>query len=301
MPSPSILQELLGDIPAASFLDQQYLKLPFARNAGLNSWSRLADWSAVERLLRHPDADVIVGREGERWPGGASQPEQMREILAEGYTIGLRHVDRYDAGLRNLADRFHEAFAAPIDVHLYCTPANQAGFGWHYDAEEVFVLQTHGGKEWWLRKNTVNPWPLIDAIPADQRYDRELMPALHCRLEAGDWLYIPGGYWHKTQAVAESISLSVGVRAWTALDVYDLLRSALADSMLWRQRLPCLATGSSPSDEELLGRLKEMLEPLGEDLSRRFRDDVFLHNLVERFRQSSAGASNSDREEPHFS
>ena len=35
-------------------------------------------------------------------------------------------------------------FAAPVDVHLYCTPAGQPGFGWHYDAEDVFVLQTAG-------------------------------------------------------------------------------------------------------------------------------------------------------------
>jgi ribosomal protein L16 Arg81 hydroxylase len=273
----SILQELLGEISASTFFDQHYLKLPFARTATQPSWTALADWNAVARLLGHPDVDVLVGRQGEQWPGGSPRPEQLPEILAQGYTVGLRHVDRYDDDFRALADQFRETFAAPIDIHLYGTPANQAGFGWHYDAEEVFVLQTLGSKEWWLRKNTVNPWPLIDAIPADQRYDREIMPAMHCRLQPGDWLYIPAGYWHRTQADAESISLSVGVRAWTALDAYDVLRKVLSESMLWRQRLPCLAAAS---ESELARQLQELFAGLGDDLARHFRDETFVRRVL---------------------
>src|SRR5947209_3055839 len=138
-----------------------------------------------------------------------------------------------------------EHFLAPIDVHVYCTPAGQPGFGWHYDAEDVFVLQTAGRKEWSLRKNTVNPWPLAEALPADMRHEREIMPVLRCTLAAGDWLYIPAGYWHRTRAGEESVSLSVGVLSASALDVYDFLRRQLLSSLRWRQRLPP-AGGASP-------------------------------------------------------
>ena len=34
---------------------------------------------------------------------------------------------------------------------------------------------------------------------------------IHCWLKAGDWLYIPKGYWHKARALKDSFHLSVGV------------------------------------------------------------------------------------------
>lgn len=275
----TVLEELLGDISPATFLEQHYLKLPFVRTTSGASWIGSANWDAAERLFQHPEADVIIGRRGEQ-PPEAARPGSIREVLDLGYTVGLRHVDRYDAELERLAKQFHDVFAAPIDIHLYCTPAKYEGFGWHYDAEEVFVLQTHGSKNWWLRKNTVNPWPLIDQIPRDQRYSREIMPVMHSRLDCGDWLYIPSGYWHKTQAETDSISLSVGIRAWTALDVFDALRPLLAESMLWRQRLPCF--GVHANAEEFAGLWLSLVESLREDLSQRLQDPTFAESLLER-------------------
>jgi ribosomal protein L16 Arg81 hydroxylase len=182
--------------------------------------------------------------EGEvRW---RSTPEQARALLGEGHTIGVRHAERHDGALAELALDFQRDFAAPVDVHVYWTPPGQPGFGWHYDAEDVFVLQAHGAKEWSLRKNTVNPWPLVETLPADMEVEREIMPVMRCLLRPGDWLYIPAGYWHATRAGAdESVSLSVGVLSTSAIEVYDFLRRSLLSSLLWRcsrrgQRLTAL-------------------------------------------------------------
>lgn len=282
--SESILVKLLGDYSAAAFLEENYLRLPFSRPEGASGLTRLGTWPVIERILIAPGADVIVGREGRRWDGtGSPTPAEARELVGQGFTIGIRHAQRQDADLAQLADEFQKDFHAPIDVHLYCTPAGQPGFGWHYDAEEVFILQTQGEKEWRLRKNTVNPWPLVETIPANQQYEREIMPMLSCKLAAGDWLYIPGGYWHRTEAGAESISLSVGVLAATALDVFDFLRSRLLQSLEWRQRLPVLSeTGNS----DVADRLREMLRGLGDCLSQEFRKEEFIRAfLAERKRQ----------------
>lgn len=278
----TVLEELLGDISPATFLEQHYLKLPFAKSSSNAGWLASANWDAAERLFQHAEADTIIGRRGEQ-PPEETRPGSIREVLDSGYTVGLRHVDRYDDELDRVAKQFHGVFAAPIDIHLYCTPAKHEGFGWHYDAEEVFVLQTHGSKHWWLRKNTVNPWPLIDQIPRDQRYGREIMPVMHSRLDRGDWLYIPSGYWHKTQAETDSISLSVGIRAWTALDVFDVLRPLLAESMLWRQRLPCFGVHSNA--DELARRWQELHTSLSEDLAQRLNDPSFGPSLLERLSQ----------------
>jgi ribosomal protein L16 Arg81 hydroxylase len=46
-------------------------------------------------------------------------------------------------------------------------------------------------------------------------------------LTEGDWLYIPGAYYHKTIAGEASKSLSVGARDPTAMDYLDSLRQRL--------------------------------------------------------------------------
>ena len=98
----------------------------------------------------------------------------------------------------------------------FATPDQSQAFGWHYDLEEVFIIQVQGCKEYTVRQNTLNPWPVWDNLPAEMRYDRETARVrLTCRLEAGDWLYIPSCWWHIAQPQTASIHLSVGVaRGW---------------------------------------------------------------------------------------
>lgn len=280
-----MIEQFLGDTPFAKFVEEYYLKLPFARSSGCTQVQELGTWTVIERLLGHAEVDAIAGRAGARWPGDKIVPENARQIVAEGYTIGIRHVQRHDSALAALAAEFEAAFGGGIDIHLYCTPAGAPGFGWHYDAEEVFILQTAGSKQWRLRKNTVHPWPLIEAIPSDQCYEREIMPMMQCNLLPGDWLYIPGGYWHSTQAGEESISLSVGVRAPTALDVYDYLRTELLDSLRWRQRLPLVSTSSSVVSDESATHLHELCVALSNDLARQLAAPDFLHRFLKTRKQ----------------
>jgi ribosomal protein L16 Arg81 hydroxylase len=251
----------------------------------------LGDWPLVGRLVAHPDADVISGRQGQVAGEPVRNVEDARNALTAGRTVGLRHVQKIDDGLAALATEFETAFGGPVDIHLYCTPAAQPGFGWHYDAEEVFVLQTVGSKTWKLRKNTVNPWPLMENIPKNQRYEREISPVMSCRLEAGDWLYIPSGYWHATEAHDESISLSVGIRPTTALDLFDAIRARLAASMLWRQRLSMNGAFSRQSADERTKELAELCRQLADDLAGALTSG-FLAEQFARAAEGQGGATN---------
>jgi 50S ribosomal protein L16 3-hydroxylase len=263
-----ILDQLLGTVSRSVFMQEYYLKLPYSLPGGCQHLTDLASWPVVGEMLTRSQPDLLIGREGQPYEGPRpALVEEARALLAQGYTLGIRHAEKYHAPLADLAGAFQRAFAAPVDIHLYCTPPGQPGFGWHYDAEDVFLLQTQGSKEWSLRKNTVNPWPLIETLPANMRYEREIMPLMRCLLQAGDWLYLPAGYWHRSQAGEESISLSVGIQSLSALDVYDFLRQQLLLSLRWRQRLPPPGEASSLTAEELLQRYRELFAELGQDLA----------------------------------
>ena len=89
-----------------------------------------------------------------------------------------------------------------------------------------------------MRQNTLNPWPVWDTLPEEMPYDRETSRVrLTCRLEAGDWLYIPSGWWHLAQTQTASIHLSVGVMPVVALHLFAFLRQHLAQDPFWCQRL----------------------------------------------------------------
>ena len=48
-------------------------------------------------------------------------------------------------------------------------------------------------------------------MPRDMHYERETTPAIACTLIAGDWLYIPRGFWHVALASRDALSISVGL------------------------------------------------------------------------------------------
>jgi ribosomal protein L16 Arg81 hydroxylase len=277
-----VIERLLGGVANETFLREYFLRMPFSLPHAADQFRELGSWSTVERLLERPDADVLVVGQGRRWEENRTPSyEEAQALFRDGYTLLVRHAEKEDPKLAELAAGFARDFLAPVDIHLYCTPQSGGhGFGWHYDAEDVFILQTAGRKEYSLRKNTVNPWPLVETLPDDMKFERELMPVLRCTLAAGDWLYIPNGFWHVAKAEEDSLSLAVGLEMPAALHVYDFLRRRLCESLLWRQRLPVTGAANTDSPQELLERYRTLFADLGHDLHAAFREDALLFSYL---------------------
>ncbi len=276
-----MIQRLLGALPAATFLTEHYQKLPFALSGAAQELVPLGSWETIGEILSQPEPDLMVVRGGERWSGTLPcSLEQARVLAAEGYTLLVRHAERHIPALTEWAAGFSRDLCGEVNIHLYCTPGSQFGFGWHYDAEEVFIVQTTGSKEYSIRKNTVNPWPVHQQLPADMQYEREIMPLIRCRLQAGDWLYIPSGYWHMGRAEEEAISLAIGVMPTTGVDVFDFLRGEVLTSLRWRQRLPVPSGPGDTGEVELIESYRPLFEDLADDLARMLRDKMLLHKFV---------------------
>lgn len=278
-----ILDRLLGDAAKAEFLDRHFSRLPFSRPGGAAAFADLGSEATIRAILAAKDPDVMVVRQGVRW-GETRVPsfDEMRGLHAEGWTLVARNAERHDEGLAALARDFAADFGAPINIHLYGSPPGQKGFGWHYDVEEVFVLQTRGRKTYRLRKNTVHPWPVLETMPRDLQFEREITPVMECALAAGDWLYIPSGWWHvATTGEEASVTLAVGVMSPAAIAVYDFLRRRLLDLPMWRQRLPVAgAAGGGP--EEVENRHRELFAALGRDLARTLDDAKLVKEFLDR-------------------
>ncbi len=195
----------------SSFKAEHFGREPFVQPDSASAARPLLSWDTLDRLL---DArpGLFVVREGRPHPGRdpARATEAMR-LFADGWSLVLRGCEEHDDGLSQLAGTFEDDFGGDVQVQVFATPAGFRSFGWHYDCEDVFIAQTEGSKEYRLRRNTVNPEPTIDAMPRDMHFERESAPVVACTLVAGDWLYIPRGFWHVGRALSDSLGISTGV------------------------------------------------------------------------------------------
>jgi 50S ribosomal protein L16 3-hydroxylase len=274
------IEKLFGDMSLAGFLKEHMHRLPLAVHGTAGWTAEFASWPTVASIAAVAGADVLLVRDGEtRQMLGDSRLEALQSVCRDGWTIRVRQAQKHSDSLGRLAASFEATFRGPVDVHMYVTPPGRRGLSWHYDAEDVFILQAAGEKEYWLRKNTVNPWPLTETMPLDMRYERELMPLSRALLGAGDLLYIPCGYWHRTETPAASadaaISLAVGVTSHAAIDLLPLIRSKLVESLVWRQRLPLGAA------DDVREQVRTTLSQLAADAARTFQSDEMVELAVQ--------------------
>ena len=194
------------------FLAHEYRRTAVAMPDRAEGLAWLIDWERFAELsLQVPSEDVLVVGNGELRPDVLPTVERPpRAILASGDSVVLRAAERFDRSLATLARSLESDVGGSVAVQLYGTPAGSHSFGWHYDFEDVFIVQCEGEKEYLLRENTLNPRPRHDAMPRDMHFERETTPVIACTLLRGDWLYIPAGWWHVAFARTDSLSISAG-------------------------------------------------------------------------------------------
>jgi 50S ribosomal protein L16 3-hydroxylase len=207
-----MLREWLEPTTLEDFVGAHLGRQAWARpGAALDALSML-DWPALGRLLERPALDLIWVARGQGLE--LSSPASLAEAraqLAVGIGFVIRRAERHDAELARLARHLVRDLPGRAQIQLFVTPGGTHGFGWHYDAEHVFIVQTAGVKDYFFRENTVTR-----ETPHAVRYDfgrfrDETSPLQIARLLPGDVLYLPALWWHMAQCVEDSLSISLGV------------------------------------------------------------------------------------------
>jgi 50S ribosomal protein L16 3-hydroxylase len=174
----------------------------------LLDWNTLGDVLAVAR-----PAHVLVVAKGillDRPPPRSSA--EVRALFAQGIGCVVRQAGLYHPRLQAIGEAFAQALPGQIDLHIFATPGGTHGFGWHYDTEDVFIVQTAGSKDYYFRANTTRADLPPDAPPDLTRFAQEKSPLGTARLLPGDWLYLPSCFWHVALCDEDALSLSLGVR-----------------------------------------------------------------------------------------
>jgi hypothetical protein len=205
------LQQWLGELSIEDFRARHLGREPFARPSAACALIARYDWVMLERLLEAAPPNTLVVARGEllerQRPADLAQ---LRGLFEQGIGLALRDPEEFSPCLSELGAELARDLPGEQRLIVFATPKGTHGFGWHYDPEDVFIVQTAGDKEYFFRRNTVEV-PRRGAQPSFAGIAREVTPLMSCRLVAGDVLYLPRGYWHVAYAHEHSLSVSIGV------------------------------------------------------------------------------------------
>jgi bifunctional lysine-specific demethylase and histidyl-hydroxylase NO66 len=186
------------------------------------------------------------------------RPDKVLDAFQDGASIVLQALHRQWPPVARFCRDLELALTHRTQANAYVTPATSQGFAVHHDTHDVFVLQTHGRKEWRVYRPVVElagrgqPWSRNRTDPGD--------PILEAELSPGDCLYLPRGFPHDAVAREEvSIHVTVGILASTWVDVWEHVLKDLSEHRPFREALPVgFARDPSALAEEMSIRLKEL-------------------------------------------
>ena len=184
------------------------------------------------------------------------------------------------------------------------------GLAWHWDAQELFIVQVRGRKLWHVAPNHVVEWPTVNGSPQQDPARGELSfqvknPAApiaaperwtSIEMRPGSVMFLPRGYWHRAENIDESLHLVLQVRMPCWRDVLRFILDNVPElySPEWRcptaalrpENLPTLAPAQF---KERLASLTSFASPSG------------VMSLVDRFTRlaEDRGVSNLGNGDPY--
>jgi bifunctional lysine-specific demethylase and histidyl-hydroxylase NO66 len=271
----SALERCVGD--ARRFTEEHWGRSPLLKVGSPDRFGSLLDLRDVDHLvtgtlLRQPAFRLVKDgkpldpksytqtiRIGGTRVERTARADRVLDHFADGATIVLQALHRQWPPVAGLCRELELDLTHPVQANAYVTPATSRGFAVHHDTHDVFVIQTHGHKEWRVYR------PVVDLPGKEQPWSKELgdpgEPVLEAELSPGDCLYIPRGFPHDAAAREEvSIHVTLGILAYTWVDLWRHLFRALSDDVRFREALPVgFARDPGAMAQEIGIRAKDLL------------------------------------------
>lgn len=208
----------------SQFVAEVLRRSAWARPSVAAELTPLLSWRTLHGLLSsRPAPDTLVVARGELLDERVPRTlDELRSLMRRGIGLAMRHVERHDEGIASLAASLELDLPGTVYAQVFVTPGGTHGFGWHYDAEDVFVTQTAGVKDYFFRENTVDARVPDGQLPDFTRFRAEVSPLQTARLIPGDVLYIPARWWHMARCIEDSLSISMG--HWPASQLHPSSR-----------------------------------------------------------------------------
>jgi hypothetical protein len=284
------LAEILEPCAPEEFLDFSWGVNVLHVRGRAGRFARMMPWSRLSEILGRHRLDfprLRLVRDGKPVPvasylrhtTGARQKTTIPRLkyveltrqLREGATLVLDAVDELSEPVEELAKNLELFFREHVQVNLYAGWQTSRGFDLHWDDHDVFILQVVGRKKWSVYGMT-RPYPVVNDIEKAEKPEHE--PLWEGTLEDGDLLYIPRGWWHVAEPLAEpTLHLTVGVHNRTGLDLLRWLSERMRASETFRRDLPRISSRAE-RDAHAARLREELLAAWDDSLLEQFYEEM---------------------------
>ena len=263
--------QLLG-MPPAQFLRDYWQKRPLLiRNAFPDFVSPLSpedlaglacEEAALSRIVRHD-------RKKDRWTvrHGPFAESEFPKLPDHDWTLLVQDVDKWDADVRALLERFDFLPRWRIDDVMISFAAPGGSVGAHVDQYDVFLLQGQGQRHWQINTDPAAPTAFRD--DAELKLLREFSPTHAWTLDPGDMLYLPPGVPHHGVAVDACLTYSIGMRAPSQaellVDFAEHLAERTGDEARYADPDMAVPSNRHEIDAAALARVRQALSALQTD------------------------------------
>ena len=256
-------------MPPADFLRDYWQKRPLlVRGAFAGFQSPLSpedlaglacEDGVLARIVAHDaQADTWMLRHG-------PFPESMfPDMPHHDWTLLVQDVDKWDADVRALLDRFDFLPRWRIDDVMISFAAPGGSVGAHVDQYDVFLLQGLGHRRWQI--DTRPDPPVHYRLDVELKLLQRFTPDHEWVLGPGDMLYLPPGVPHHGVAKDACLTYSIGMRAPAAAellgDFVDTLASEADEALRYRDPDLSPPLDANEIDAQAMGRVVEALNLL---------------------------------------
>ena len=285
--------EFIAPKTVESFLSEDYGRRPVhirgeSPRAGLLSMARLEQllsvrphWTEANLKLILNSRPVLGEHYMDRTASGltCADPAKVQLFLRMGASLVGDHIEDIDPAVRQAANMLSDQFAGTAGANVYCSFKNIRAFNSHCDLHEVFAVQLEGEKVWQIYENRADaPVEALEGDQAQAMIDRvKGRVMMTVRMQPGDLLYIPRGYFHDALADSDaSLHLTFGVKPLDGRIVFRLLEDLAVQNSGFRAYLPDGRTDAAG--------LREHLEHISEKLTGILRSPEFEDRLRNRQR-----------------
>lgn len=217
-------------------------------------WQTCHSWGDVSLARAH------TNYEGAPYAALPPSVSTIRQALAEDYTVVINNLEKKSIRVAEFCRNVEKSLYFNAIVNLYFTKANTQGLNYHYDTEDVFILQLEGKKEWRVY-DVCADLPLTDELY--QQPDCASSSFQTFQLCAGDVLYIPRGFVHEARALEHDslhLTVTVSVVRWAAV-LHRLIDIASRHDVEFRKAVDVdlLRTGEVSSAQSVVNTLLQRI------------------------------------------